>query len=104
MEGDCRSSNPTQKQALQKAKDDAKKDKKERKKKEWWEKNGEGEEERMTKEDRDKVRAQEDIEYYKQEVGEFPDEEYLARDKHTARGSGRGSGTRRGSIPRLHPQ
>ena len=88
--------NVRKKQSLQKAKDEAKQDKKVRKKKEWWEKSADGEEGRMTKEDRDKVRAQEDIEYYKQEVGEFPDEEYLARDKHTARGSGRGSGTRRG--------
>ena len=74
--------NVRKKQALKKAKEEAKKDKKERKKKEWWEKNGDGEEgEQATKEERDRARAQEDIEYYKQEVGEFPDEEFLARDQ-----------------------
>jgi ribosome biogenesis protein SSF1/2 len=76
--------NVRKKQALKKAKEDAKQEKKERKKKEWWEKNGngggQGEEEQLTKEDRDRARAQEDIEYYKQEVGEYPDEEFLARD------------------------
>ncbi len=92
--------NVRKKQALQKAKDEAKKDNKERKKKEWWEKNADGDEGagRMTKEDRDKARAQEDIEYYKQEVGEFPDEEFLARDKNKGRGgSGRGGSGRGGS-------
>ena len=96
--------NVRKKQALQKANDEAKKDNKERKKKEWWEKNADGDEGagRMTKEDRDKARAQEDIEYYKQEVGEFPDEEFLARDKNkgrggSGRGGGRSMGTRRGA-------
>ena len=88
--------NVRRKEALKKAKEDAKKEKKERRKKEWWEKN-EGEEGvRGTKEDRDAERAREDIEYYKQEVGEMPDEEFLAGGGGRGMLSEKGSGGRRG--------
>lgn len=62
--------NVRKKKALKKMKDDAKKEKKERKKKEWWEKNEEGE-----RKDADDI---DDAEYYRQEVGEAPGEEFHA--------------------------